>query len=229
QPLDGSKGTVHGYQVYDCGYVLHAAAESAALEKSGSTIIDIWKKTITDYKTKQASYSPSDFVQAAESLSGPEYREFSNPFLTGFEANRWDKFSNIAKNVGITLERSEDAHSENSQLLIGHWLMPLLAANCDGGHGFYNNAEAKRLHGNDCKPPIESGLDLVSVTGVSLITEPLKALETVRKICSDKGELILGLKDGTDLAPVSCELDIPPLPPAFKVVSFPDLPPLLTD
>ena len=228
RPLDGSKGAVHGRHVYDCGYVLHAAAETASLSQSGSNILDIWITMISALPSEDKSYAPTDFLKTAEGLSGSAYTAFSAPFLSGTAASRWDALPDMARNIGIELDLSMEQRTRNSQLLVGHWLMPLLAANCEGGHGFYNNSDAKKLDGDQCKPPFESGLELVSVAGVSLISDPLKALETVQEKCRAKGELIFTLKDGTILAPVACDLDIPPLPPAYKVTKFPTLPSLST-
>jgi len=223
QPLDGSQGAVHGRHVYDCGYVLHAAAESATQSKSGSNILDIWKTMISGLSSEDQSYAPTDFLITVEKLGGNEYAAFSAPFLSGTDADRWNALPELASKVGIELELSMGQRTGNSQLLVGHWLMPLLAANCEGSHGFYNNSDAKKLDGNNCKPPFESGLEVVSVEDISLITDPSKALETVTGKCAANDKLVLGLKDGTKLEPVACDLDIPPLPPAFKVTKFPEL------
>ena len=226
QPLDGSNGPVHGYHIYDCGYVLHGAAESSAYLSEGVDIIDIWLQMIESLETEDKSYLPADFLKSVDRFSKANYDAFSAPFLSGGQADRWAKLPRLAKILGIELELDMNVSEKNTQAVTGHWLMPLLAAHCRGSHGFYNNSDAKRLGVEDCDKPFEDGLEILYVNDTSLISEPIKALEKVTAMCSEKGNLIFVTKEGQSLPPVPCDLDIPPLPPAFKVTRFPEIPSL---
>ena len=228
QPLDGSKGPVHGYHVYDCGFVLHGAAESTVYQETGADIMDIWLHMIQNLKTEDQSYLPSDFLNSVNAFGAADYDAFADLFLTDDAVDRWGNLPDLAKSLGIELELNMEVREKNTQAVTGHWLMPLLAANCRGSRGFYNNSGAKRLGVEDCDKPLEDGLDILSVNNTNLITEPLQALEKVTAICTDKGDLVFTTKDGQVLPPIKCNFDLPPLPPAYKVTGFPKLPRLNT-
>ena len=83
------KGAVYGGLPYDCGYVLHAAAENAALTKSDTDILGIWQHMIANLETEDKSYKPSDFLDSASILGGVEFGEFARPFLRGGADTRW--------------------------------------------------------------------------------------------------------------------------------------------
>jgi len=228
KPLDGSKGPVQGYHVYDCGFVLHGAAESAVYQETGADIMDIWLHMIQNLKTQDQSYLPSDFLKSVNAFSAADYDAFADLFLTDDAVDRWDNLPALTKSLGIELELNMKIREKNTQAVTGHWLMPLLAITCRGSRGFYNNSDAKRLGVEDCDKPFEDGLEILFVNQTNLITEPLQALEKVTAVCADKGDLIFTTKEGEVLPPIKCTLDLPPLPPAYKVIGFPKLPRLQT-
>ena len=228
QPLDGSKGPVHGYHIYDCGFVLHGAAESMAYQETGADIMDIWLHMIRDLKTEDQSYLPSDFLKSIRAFGDADYDAFAALFLTNDAPDRWENLPALTKPLGIELEFNMEVREKNTQAITAHWLMPLLASYCRGNRGFYNNSDAKRLGVEDCDKPLEDGLEILSVNSANLITEPMQALETVTIICADKGNLVFTTKQGQVLPPIKCTHDLPPLPPAYKVIGFPKLPRLKT-
>lgn len=221
-PLNGFEGSVTGGLPYDCGYVIHVAAETATLDKSQSNIFDIWLHMIESITREDKSYNPSDFLAAVTNLSDTDFDNFARLFLEGGPSGRWQELPQRAQNIGVYLKPTVN----EQYAFTGHWLRPLLATNCTGGYGFYNNADAKLLDAENCKAPFKSGLEVISVNDINFLTDAKLALEEVQKTCAEKRDLTLGLKDGTKLPPVSCDLEIPPIAPYFKVTDFPDLPPL---
>ncbi len=195
-----------GQQIYWCGVALQWIADAEARGESNGQrdTFAIWRDLLR--RSEGRGYSLDDL----RAVTGPTVAAM----LDDEGPERWSRLAAALARYGATITDVVDDHGWRAATI-----QHLLAEHCrSGGRGFYTEAEHVRLDtpSDDCGP-LGGGPEIVRVAGASIIKEPRKAFDAVRKACGAAQSIVLKTRSGTKLR-VECARS-PELPVRWALIA----------
>jgi hypothetical protein len=188
-----------GQQIYWCGVALQWIADTEARGDSNGQrdTFAIWRDVLR--RSEGRGYSLDDL----RAVTGPSVAAM----LDDEGPERWSRLADALARNGATITDAVDDRGWRAATL-----QHLLAQHCQsGGRGFYTETDHVRLDAptDDCGP-LGGNPEIVRVAGASIMKEPRKAFDAVRKACGAMESVTLKTRSGAKLR-VECArpLEVP--------------------
>lgn len=216
-----------GLTPYQCGHVVHLAAELSAVSQTGGDVLGLWK-SVFDSAGDARVYDSNTFIRAAVEAGGEPFQQVMDMFDAGLSHENATRLVASLNDLGAEVTPLTPAsETPGDPDLSRAVLMRLLSGVCEGGFGFTFMGDHFRFDtGDRCGDTLAGDPQITTLNGMHLIETPVAAYIAARKACGAGEPIRLGRLDGEVLPPLGCPEPMTNLPALYEVRSAGPLPDL---
>ncbi len=216
-----------GSTPYECGHIVHLAAELSALKQHNGNVLDIWK-AVYDAAGKERVYDSNTFVTAATAAGGDVFGGIMSLFEAGLDSENVEALVAELNSLGADIVLLDPAAASSGDTKLSFVLLrKLLNGYCQGANGFTQMEDGFHFDtGDRCGDVLNGDPVVATLNGHDLIASSTAAYFAAREACEAGAPLVLTALDGAALAPLACPVQVAALPAIYEVRSagmFPEL------